>query len=339
LQGFRRVACAAGMDRGEAATWISGRDEVRVHDGARRKGPRSADRDPRRYHPPPPKGPEGTAPLLAPLGPAGGGAGRAGTGSSGPGARADDSAAGRYPPPAAKAVGCRAGDEYRRLLYVAMTARRRPAGGSRVRAGRAEGPRTAAGTSLSKPRLKPDAAEAPADDGDGLVWRWRKSSPEEEAGEPPASGALRSRRPLPCRTGLTHVGARPRPALPARDLSLGRWRRRRRQSAGRVMPHAPRAAAALVQPAVAGAGPAMAAGAPRRGAARAASGTGEGLRRRGARQPFAREVLGLLADPHFAPLFAPARAPRCRSLAMSGTKRRTVSGAGRPPRGHRIGGC
>jgi ATP-dependent helicase/nuclease subunit A len=101
--------------------------------------------------------------------------------------KADDVA----PVAAARAVAVGAAeDEYRRLLYVAMTraADRLVVAGSRGINRMPDG----CWYQLIETALKADAIEVPADDGDGTVWRWRKWAHEEvEAGEaastPPAA--------------------------------------------------------------------------------------------------------------------------------------------------------
>ncbi len=72
----------------------------------------------------------------------------------------------------AQAVGA-AEDEYRRLLYVAMTraADRLVVAGSRGVNRIPDG----CWYQLIERALKPGAIEEPADDGDGMVWRWRKN--------------------------------------------------------------------------------------------------------------------------------------------------------------------
>src|SRR4051812_42309963 len=70
-------------------------------------------------------------------------------------------------------------DEYRRLLYVAMTR----AADRLVVAGSRGVNRIPPGCwyELIEAALKPNALEVPADDGDGTVWRWRKPADEEIA--------------------------------------------------------------------------------------------------------------------------------------------------------------
>jgi ATP-dependent helicase/nuclease subunit A len=73
-------------------------------------------------------------------------------------------------------------NEYRRLLYVAMTraADRLVVAGARGAMKMPDG----CWYQLVENALKADAAEEPADDGEGNVWRWRKSAPEEiDSGE------------------------------------------------------------------------------------------------------------------------------------------------------------
>ncbi len=95
------------------------------------------------------------------------------------GRKADDIA----PVAAARADAVRAAeDEYRRLLYVAMTR----AADRLVVAGSRGVNRIPPGCwyELIETALKPEAIEEPADDGDGTVWRWRKSAQDEAAGAP-----------------------------------------------------------------------------------------------------------------------------------------------------------
>ena len=91
------------------------------------------------------------------------------------GRKADDIA----PVAAARASAVRAAeDEYRRLLYVAMTR----AADRLVVAGSRGVNRIPPGCwyELIADALKPDAIEDAADDGDGTVLRWRKSADAEE---------------------------------------------------------------------------------------------------------------------------------------------------------------
>jgi ATP-dependent helicase/nuclease subunit A len=87
-------------------------------------------------------------------------------------------------------------DEYRRLLYVAMTraADRLVVAGARGAMKMPEG----CWYQLVENTLKADAVEEPADDGEGSVWRWRKSAPEEaDAGEVVARVAEAQRHDVP----------------------------------------------------------------------------------------------------------------------------------------------
>jgi ATP-dependent helicase/nuclease subunit A len=73
-------------------------------------------------------------------------------------------------------------DEYRRLLYVAMTraADRLVVAGARGAMKMPDG----CWYQLVENALKADAVEEPADDGEGRVWRWRQAAPEEaDAGD------------------------------------------------------------------------------------------------------------------------------------------------------------
>jgi ATP-dependent helicase/nuclease subunit A len=95
------------------------------------------------------------------------------------GRKADDIA----PVAAARAAAVRAAeDEYRRLLYVAMTraADRLIVAGARGVNTEPEG----CWYRLVHDALVGDAIEEPADDGEGTVWRWRKTAADESA--PPA---------------------------------------------------------------------------------------------------------------------------------------------------------
>ena len=100
------------------------------------------------------------------------------------GRKADDVA----PVAAARAEAVRAAeDEYRRLLYVALTraADRLVVAGSRGVQKAPDG----CWYQLVETALKPMVVEEPADDGDGTVWRWRKSGdPETEPLAPASSG-------------------------------------------------------------------------------------------------------------------------------------------------------
>jgi ATP-dependent helicase/nuclease subunit A len=87
-------------------------------------------------------------------------------------------------------------NEYRRLLYVAMTraADRLVVAGARGAMKMPEG----CWYQLVENTLKVDAVEEPADDGEGSVWRWRKSAPEQaDAGEVVARVAEAQRHDVP----------------------------------------------------------------------------------------------------------------------------------------------
>jgi ATP-dependent helicase/nuclease subunit A len=108
------------------------------------------------------------------------------------GRKADDIA----PVAMARASAVRdAEDEYRRLLYVAMT---RAADRLVVAGARGEN-RIPDGCwyQLIETALKPDAVEEPADDGDGMVLRWRKAATEEIGGgaAPPAPATVQQHLP------------------------------------------------------------------------------------------------------------------------------------------------
>ena len=113
------------------------------------------------------------------------------------GRKADDVA----PVAAARAEAVRAAeDEYRRLLYVALTraADRLVVAGSRGVQKAPDG----CWYRLIESALKPDAIEEPADDGDGKVWRWRKAAAEEPETPLPAIAEAPAPGPLP--DWLTH---------------------------------------------------------------------------------------------------------------------------------------
>ncbi len=86
-------------------------------------------------------------------------------------------------------------EESRRLLYVAMTraADRLVIAGARGANAEPEG----CWYRLVHDALVPDAVEEPADDDDGTVWRWRKSAPEEIEPLPPAGVDILASPPLP----------------------------------------------------------------------------------------------------------------------------------------------
>ena len=160
------------------------------------------------------------------------------------------------------------------------------------------------------------------------VWRWRKS--------PAGAAAQRAEPPQPRRARaaarLADANALPSRNAPCRSRRRGARRRRRIAAPARGRPR-------------------------RRVAARHASCTGccrrcptfrpsVAPRRRGAisrarrtcsdaeRDAIAREVLALLDDPRFAPLFAPASAPKCRSSARLARRGRRVVRPDRPAGGH-----
>ena len=106
------------------------------------------------------------------------------------GRKADDTA----PVATARATAVRAlEDEYRRLLYVAMTraADRLVAAGARGVNRMPEG----CWYQLVENALKPEAIEAPADDGDGSVLRWRRSAENELGAAMGAAEAPREKLP------------------------------------------------------------------------------------------------------------------------------------------------
>jgi ATP-dependent helicase/nuclease subunit A len=106
-------------------------------------------------------------------------------------------------------------DEYRRLLYVAMTR----AADRLIVCGAQGQRRPAAGCwyNLVREALVPAAIEEPADDGEGTVWRWRKEPPAEAAA--PVPGAREAPHGLP--DWLTHdVPGQSRPLVIAPSAAM-----------------------------------------------------------------------------------------------------------------------
>ena len=216
----------------------------------------------------------------------------------------------------AKVVG-EAEDEYRRLLYVAMTraADRLVVAGSRGEMKAPEG----CWYQLVETALKPDATEHDADDGEGKVWRWRKSAPDEIAGEPVERAAAAARRTLP--NWLT----RNAPAAPATLRAI---------SPSAALGDAPPVGTAAPDPRALARGrivhrllqalpavpPERRADAAKRHLARTKDFDDT------ERASIAREVLTLLDDPRFAPLFAPGSRTEVPIIGYVGEDRRKVSG-------------
>jgi ATP-dependent helicase/nuclease subunit A len=205
------------------------------------------------------------------------------------GRKADDVA----PVAAARASAVSAAeDEYRRLLYVAMTR----AADRLVVAGSRGVNRIPPGCwyELVENALKPDLIDEKADDGEGTVWRWRKSA----AAEIPLPGAAAAESPA----APSLPGWLTRAAPPARKAA----RAITPSGAGGVQPIGDRKAMArgrivhrLLQalPAIATEHRAEAA---RRYLAREGKDFGDTER-----AAIFTEVLGVLEDRQFAPLFAP----------------------------------
>ncbi|MEA2873417.1 MAG: ATP-dependent helicase/nuclease subunit [Hyphomicrobiales bacterium] len=220
------------------------------------------------------------------------------------------------PVAAARAVAVGAAeDEYRRLLYVAMTR----AADRLVVAGSRGVNRIPPGCwyELIADALKPEAIEEPADDGDGTVLRWRKSA-DAGAVEQAARAPARQRhdvpdwlrRNAPAESAVVHAIS-PSAGVSATAHSIGDSRGLAR---GRIVHRLLQALPVL---------------APER-------------RAEAARKPFARikdfsnaecdaiigEVLAVLGDARFAPLFAPgsrAEVPIVGYVSHGG-HRQTVSG-------------
>jgi ATP-dependent helicase/nuclease subunit A len=191
----------------------------------------------------------------------------------------------------AKAVSA-AEDEYRRLLYVAMTR----AADRLVVTGSRGVNRIPPGCwyELVENALKPDLIDEKADDGDGIVWRWRKSRTEEIA--PPSAGPSDDKAALSLPDWLTQPAPRARTARAITPSA----------ASGGVQPIGDRQALArgrivhrLLQalPAIA---PERRAEAARQYLAREEKDFSDAER-----VVIAAEVLTVLDDPRFAPLFAP----------------------------------
>jgi ATP-dependent helicase/nuclease subunit A len=131
------------------------------------------------------------------------------------GRKSDDPA----PVATARAVAVRdAEDEYRRLLYVAMTR----AADRLVIAGSRGVNRVPDGCwyQLVEHALKPDAVEEPADDGAGTVWRWRQAGLDAAAAAPARAGeATRHDVPDWLRRTASAEATPPRPISPSSALA------------------------------------------------------------------------------------------------------------------------
>jgi ATP-dependent helicase/nuclease subunit A len=204
------------------------------------------------------------------------------------GRKADDVA----PVAAARAAAVRAAeDEYRRLLYVAMTR----AADRMVVAGSRGVNRIPPGCwyELIESALKREAIEEAADDGDGVVWRWRRGAAEETTAVVPAEAPVKAERRAPdwltraaprapeaART-ITPSGTGTATIVNPKAMARGRIVHRLLQALPPV-PHDRRAEAA------------------RRYLARES-----GVFSEAERDAMAAEVLAVFDDPAFAPLFAP----------------------------------
>jgi ATP-dependent helicase/nuclease subunit A len=120
---------------------------------------------------------------------------------------------------AARATAVRdAEDEYRRLLYVAMTraADRLVIAGSRGVQRAPDG----CWYQLIEKTLKADAVEEPADDGDGTVWRWRKAGADTRVATPQvAAEPVRHDVPDWLKQKASPETAPPRPVAPSRAVA------------------------------------------------------------------------------------------------------------------------
>ena len=207
-------------------------------------------------------------------------------------------------------------NEYRRLLYVAMTraAERLVVCGAKANE---EDARTAAGISLCDDALRGDCVERAADDGDGEVLRYRKDGAGAEAARQPRSRRGRSN----LAAGLAHARCPTDKATRARNHAVERDRRDGSTCTRRRWP-APRR---LLRGSLAAPAAAIAARYSRRAARQ--GGTRHYLARRGddlqprIAQSIADEVMRMLDDPRFAELFAPgsrAEVPIVGRLSLGG---------------------
>jgi ATP-dependent helicase/nuclease subunit A len=191
---------------------------------------------------------------------------------------------------AARAAAVReAEEEYRRLLYVAMTR----AADRLVVAGLRGENRIPDGCwyQLVETALKPDAIEESADAGDGTVLRWRKSAQDETATEP------ESRAPAPLRHDLPEWLRRNAPAefavraiSPSAAALAAKLADPRALQRGRIVHRLLQALPAI--------SPATRAEAARRHLARAKDLSDA------ERETIAREVMAVIGDARFASLFA-----------------------------------
>jgi ATP-dependent helicase/nuclease subunit A len=205
------------------------------------------------------------------------------------GRKADDIA----PVAAARANAVRAAeDEYRRLLYVAMTraADRLVVAGSRGVQKIPDG----CWYQLVENALKPDAIDEKADDGDGVVLRWRKSTAEETVASEPATAKTKGAASLPDWLKRAAPSARKatRTITPSAASGAQPIGDRKALTRGRIVHRLLQALPAIP--------PNRRAEAARRYLAREAKDFGDAER-----TALAAEVLAVLSDSRFAPLFAP----------------------------------
>jgi ATP-dependent helicase/nuclease subunit A len=206
------------------------------------------------------------------------------------GRKADDIA----PVAAARADAVRAAeDEYRRLLYVAMTraADRLVVAGSRGVQKIPDG----CWYQLVEHALKPDAAEQTADDGDGVVLRWRKSAAQETVLSEPAAAEAEGAEPLPGWLTRAAPSARKptRAITPSGTGGASPVADRKALDRGRIVHRLLQALPAIA--------PERRADAARRYLVRDAKDFAAAEHAQ-----LAREVLAVLDDARFAPLFSPA---------------------------------
>ena len=212
----------------------------------------------------------------------------------------------------AAAVGA-AEDEYRRLLYVAMTR----AADRLVIAGSRGVNRIPDGCwyQLIDGALKSDASEEPADDGEGAVLRWRKAGTQEVSPGRAAPEVVRHDVPDWLRRDVPAASSVPRalsPSTAVEHLPAGRIGDARALARGRIVHRLLQALPALP--------PERHADAARQHLARAREFDAD------ERAAIASEVLAVLGDSRFAAMFAPGSRAEVPIVGLVSPDERRVAG-------------
>ena len=211
-------------------------------------------------------------------------------------------------------------EEYRRLLYVAMT---RAADRLVVAGSRGEN-RIPPGCwyELVEKALKPEAIEEAAVDGDGTVWRWRKPAEDETASAPEPAVPAAAQTDLPEWLKRNAPAAFAPRAIAPSAASAPKFADRHALLRGRIVHRLLQALPAI---------PAEKRAAAARQHLARANDLSEAER-----ETIAREVMAVIGDPQFASLFARRLARRSADRRRSFIRRARVR-PGRPAGGHRAG--